>query len=259
MIVTTAYDPDQSTLSRAFEITALLNATFIKRKKQSLNALFELDQEIIIVEKESAKYYVNEQQQPFFFHPSMAVLRINRLQKGDNDILVSLSQLKSGDTFLDCTMGLGSDSIVASYIVGERGRVVGIESEPVIGILVKDGLQRGWKQDPDIDAAMKQIEIRLSDHLEFLKLLPDQSFDIVYFDPMFRKGVKKSSSIAPLRKLANSNPLTIETIEQAKRVAKRAVVLKENKNSKEFERLGFTKISRSSSTTYGIIKVDREV
>ncbi|MFV9509760.1 class I SAM-dependent methyltransferase [Tepidibacillus sp. LV47] len=259
MIVTTSYDADEATLHRALWIANALKANFIQRKKHSLKALLAIDREVIVVEKKSAKYFANEQEQPFFFHPSMAVLRINRLQKGDNDILVSLTKLKSGDSFLDCTMGLGSDSIVASYIVGEQGRVLGIESEQVIGTLVKDGLQLGWKEDPKIDRAMKRIEVQLLDHYQYLKLLPDQSFDVVYFDPMFRKGIKKSSSMVPLRKLANPNPLTIETIEQAKRVAKRMVVLKENKNSSEFGRLGFTKIFRSSSTSYGVILIDGEV
>lgn len=35
--------------------------------------------------------------------------------------------LSEGDTFLDCTLGLGSDAIIASMAVGETGSVIGIE------------------------------------------------------------------------------------------------------------------------------------
>ncbi|WP_339063116.1 class I SAM-dependent methyltransferase [Tepidibacillus marianensis] len=191
--------------------------------------MFELDHELIIVERKHIKYYTAQDQQPFFFHPSMAILRINQLQKGDNDILVSLSKLKPDDSFLDCTLGLGSDSIVASYLVGERGRVVGVESQPVIAVIVEQGLQNGWKENHDIELAMKRIEVVTMNHLDYLYSLPDRSFDVIYFDPMFRQGFSKSSSMIPLRQVANSNSLAVETILQAKRIAKRAIVLKENK------------------------------
>lgn len=37
-------------------------------------------------------------------------------------------------SFLDCSLGLGSDSIVASFIVGESGSVTGIEARQSLHI-----------------------------------------------------------------------------------------------------------------------------
>jgi len=256
MIVTTSYDASSTTINKASKIANTLEGNYIQRMKLSLQDLFKFDHQIIIVEKNKIKYYASEDQQPFFFHPSMAILRINQLQKGDNDILVSLFNLRSGDSFLDCTLGLGSDSIVASYLVGKRGKVVGIESQPIIATLVKNGLQCGWNENSEIDYAMKRIEVVTMNHLEYLQSLPDRSFDVIYFDPMFRHGLSRSSSINPLRQVANTNPLELKTILEAKRVAKRAIILKESKKSEEFERLGFTQIRRSSSITYGVIWVN---
>ena len=256
MIITTAYDPNQMMLQRAERIAQQVNGKVVERKKYSLQEirLKYNAKEMIVVEKTQSKYYSDSNKEnPFHFHPSMAILRIKQLQKGDNDLLVNITQLTAGDSFLDCSLGSGSDAIVAAYVVGSKGRVMGTESEKVIAALVAEGLAIGWEKDKRIDDAMKRIEVIQSHHLEILKSLPSKSFDVVYFDPMFRAGIQHSSSISPLRGLANNQALSEDAILEAKRVAKRMVVLKENAKSKEFSRLGFQKIPRSSSITYGII------
>ena len=86
--------------------------------------------------------------------------------------------------------------------------------------------------------------MRLSnqDYLSYLKAQPDNSFDIVYFDPMFRHALLDSKNLSPLRQLADNDPVSLEAINEAKRVAKYRVVFKENSRSLEFARLGFEKI-----------------
>lgn len=258
IIVTTSYDPDILMKNTAIKIAADFSAEYLTRKKLPLAKILPLSSGdgVIVVEKENIKYYSNESDQPFFFHPSMAILRINRIQQGDNDIMVQAAGLKAGDSFLDCTFGLGADSLVASYVTGAAGKVVGFESQTILAKLVKIGLQRGWKEEQEIDAAMKRIELRNVNHLDGLRQLPDKSFDIVYFDPMFKKGVNKSISINSLRGLANNQSISLEALDEAKRVAKRRIILKENRYSNEFERLGFEPLKRSSSITYGVIMVD---
>ena len=86
---------------------------------------------------------------------------------------------------------------------------------------------------------MRRIEVRHSHHLDYLKSLPDQSVDIVYFDPMFREPITDSASINPLRHYANGEPLDAESVREAIRVARKTVVMKEARSSGEFERLGF--------------------
>lgn len=256
MIITTSFNPDQTIINRVNKFTIILNVNYIHRDKKSLLQLMTDNNtdELIVVEKKLAKYYkLDTIDYPFFFHPSMSAIRINRLKQGDNDLLVQISELNAGDSFLDCTLGLGSDAIVASYVVGSKGCVVGLESEKLLATLVDDGLKNNFYKDNDLNEAMKRIEVINTDHIDKLKSIADNSFDIVFFDPMFRLGVNKSLPINPLRLIANQNSLTKASIIEAKRVAKRKVILKETSFSKEFERLGFNKIIRSSSTTYGII------
>ncbi len=258
MIITTSFNPNQKILKRVNEFIVSLNCIFIDRDKKSLVQIMQdcNTDELIVIEKKHAKYYKKDNMKsPFFFHPSMAALRINRLKQGDNDLMIKISELKYGDSFLDCTLGLASDAIVASFVVGNEGRVVGLESEGVLATIVKDGLNTSYYKNNDLNEAMRRIEVINANHIDRLKLISDNSFDIVYLDPMFRLGVNKSSPINSLRTIANYDSLLKETITEARRIAKRKVILKEVTTSKEFKRLGFSKIVRSSSTTYGVISI----
>ena len=48
----------------------------------------------------------------------MAVLRVQRLKKHESDHFSAALALKPGMRVLDCTMGLASDAVVASFITG---------------------------------------------------------------------------------------------------------------------------------------------
>ena len=108
-----------------------------------------------------------------------------------------------------------------------------------------------------LDEAIKRIEVVNSEHYNFLRNLPDNSYDIVYFDPMFRKPLLKSQPILPLRSLANKQPLNKAAVEEACRVARKRVVIKELAAGNEFERLGFKPIIRSKhrKIAFGVIEV----
>lgn len=257
MIITTSYDPDNNLINRTDSFAEEIGAIYIARGKKSLAKLMseQSTDELIVIDREYINYYNKASEQPFFFHPSIAILRINRIKQGDNDLMVQIANLKPGDSFLDCTLGMATDSLVASYIVGLTGRVVGLESQSIIAAIVKNGLYKGWPSDGSIDSAMKHIEVKSVSHYDYLKELPDKSFDIIYFDPMFRSGLTKSAPFNPIRGLANHSSVTVEAIKEARRVAKRMVILKESIKSNEFERLGFKPYARSASVTYGVISV----
>ena len=76
----------------------------------------------------------------YFFHPGMAIPRIKMLKKGELDPMVQAMDIKEGDSILDCTLGMANDAIVAGFVVGTRGKVIGIESSPIIYVVTKWGL-----------------------------------------------------------------------------------------------------------------------
>ena len=130
------------------------------------------------------------------------------------------------------------------------------KSEPVLCTLVREGLACYETGLADVDAAMRRIELLPIHHYEYLRKQPDKSADIVYFDPMFRSPVHESSSMEPLRLMANMDEITMETINEAKRVARKCIVLKEHQASEEFDRLGFErKHQNTSKIAYGVIEL----
>ncbi|WP_308737524.1 class I SAM-dependent methyltransferase [Paenibacillus sp. AR247] len=141
---------------------------------------------------------------------------------------------------------------------GPGAHVTAIESSPALAAMLAEGLAHYRSGLAEVDDAMRRIRVACGHHLDVLRKQPDNSVDIVYFDPMFREPLMDSSSISPLRAFANSDSLQPESIREAVRVARKTVVLKEKKGSGEFARLGFVPIDRPhSKISYGVICVDR--
>lgn len=73
---------------------------------------------------------------------------------------------------------------------------------------------------------------------------------------MFDTPIEKSSHLQPLRFFAERCSLTKETINEGKRVAKKFVIVKNNRNY-DFSQLGITETfsKKSSNVKYGIIRL----
>jgi hypothetical protein len=230
---------------------------FIPRNRRSLEVLLQENQAdgVVVWYNDGPVLYNGKDK--FFFHPSMAKNRLSAYRKhGTEDPFANACQIEDGDSVLDCTLGLGADAIVVSYFT-PRGIVVGLESSPTIAPVVKWGMRLYDSQMSWLNEAIKRIEVVNSEHYEYLSRLADSSFDIVYFDPMFRHALLKSQPISPLRSLANSLPLDLRAIEQACRVARKRVVIKERADGTELQRLGCSTIigGKNRKIAFGVIRV----
>ncbi len=231
---------------------------YVPRQRQSLARIRTEHQvqAVIVWEAGGPVMYCHDHK--FFFHPSMAKVRISTYRKDCiMDPLIKACGLKEDDHFLDCTLGLGADAIVASYFT-PRGQVDGIESSLAVSHIVKWGMQLYKSNMPWLQEAIGRIRVINQDHNNYLPALDDNAYDIVYFDPMFRNPLLKSQAISPLREAANPDPLSEEAVSQACRVARRRVVIKERKGSSEFARLHCQRVSGSSNNNvaYGIIDIN---
>ena len=256
-IVTTTRKPDDTAEIFAAELATKLGGNFVEREDFSFDMLKKIHgvENILLVKKNSLSVITAEGE--LFFHPNTAHLRIKNLRGGDGDRLIDALKISEGSTVLDCTLGLGSDALVASFVVGLRGKVVALEINPLIAEIVRHGLKNFSEDSPHILDAMRRVEVVNADCKDFLKNCADNSFDAVYFDPMFRRPVKSSSGLNPIRPLADNRPLTQEIIREACRVAKCRIVMKEHSDSAEFDRLGFTIAAggKYSSVAFGVIDV----
>jgi hypothetical protein len=164
------------------------------------------------------------------FTPGMARVRIKRIALGqqEDDVIVRLSELKPGDSIFDATLGLAGDAQVCAYKVGPTGRVIGVEASLAVFALVSEGLARQGSA----------IEVRHGSALELMRGMPAASVDCVILDPMFDRPKKSSPAFELLRRFAVHEPLERDTLEEARRLARRWVVVKGGRFGRDFARLG---------------------
>lgn len=257
-IITTPYSPSPELVASAREWADKLKGTFVPRRQSSLVRLRRRysGRSIVVVRKNRIEWHPEDGGEPLFFHPNMSYLRAHRIAAGEPDAMLKAAEFVPGDSVLDCTAGLCADAIIFSFAGGEKTKVTAVESEEAIYHVVSHGLQTYESEWEEFTQAMRRIEVVLADHLEVLRRMEDRSVDIVYFDPMFRQAVEKSAAFAPIRAFANDRALRAEAVEEAKRVARKTVLMKERGRSEEWERLGFARISPpQSNVAYGVIRI----
>lgn len=197
------------------------------------------------------------EKEKFFFHPGMAYNRLLAYRNREQaDPMAKACRFQDGDFFLDCTLGLGADAIVASYFL-PRGTVKGLETSPAVAQVIHWGMRMYHSKHPWLNEAVRRIQVINMNHVDLLRQMPDCSVDIVYFDPMFRKPLLDSPAMLLLRSIADTAALSSAAIQEACRVAKKRVVLKERYDSGEFQRLGFKQLNgrRNSPVEFGVIEI----
>jgi hypothetical protein len=255
MFVTTAGRTNPDMIEEAKQIAFALECSYQERRKKSVQTLQSLYRDdCIVVGKERLELLLMDGEEPFFFHPNSSMFRIKRLLKNEHDPFIDATGLGEGMSFLDCTLGLASDSIVASFVVGASGKVVGTEENKYLSYLVGRGLKSWQSGLAGMDEAMRAISVQHSDALTYLKEIPSNEFDCVYIDPMFEETILDSDGIRALAELAAYTEVREEFISEAKRVARNRLVLKDHFRSKRFVQFGFSVIKRPSAKFhFGII------
>ncbi|MFC4411303.1 class I SAM-dependent methyltransferase [Chungangia koreensis] len=257
MIVTTAGRPDEESMALAKAACIKLSLPFKDRKKRSVSAMIqEYGAEILVAGKNRYAFYTSTESEPFFFHPNSAAFRLKRMMKGEVDPFVETAGIDKGDTILDCTLGMGSDCIIASFAAGAQGKVRGCEVHPVIAFIVQEGLRLYKDGSQELLEAMRRIEVIPRDSLEYLKEQPDKTVDIVYLDPMFEEVIEESDNFQSLRAAGFHTQLSEEWVNEAKRVARKRIILKAHFRSDLFEQFGFErKVRLASKFHYGTMTI----
>lgn len=256
MFVTTSGRTNAEMIHTAIEIAAQLKIPYIQRNKRSiLEMQMEQNCGCLVVGKERVELFDNREPNPFFFHPNSAMFRIKRIINGDHDPFVEAAQLKKGMSLLDCTLGLAADSIVASFVVGDMGKVTGVEGQKYIAYVVGRDLKTWNSGIYEINTAMRRIKVVAENSLKYLKSLPTENYDCVYFDPMFEEKILESDGIKALGLFALYENLNEQLVNEAIRVAKHRVILKDHYLSTRFQRFGFHPFRRKSSKFhFGVIE-----
>lgn len=257
-IVTTAGRPDELSMSLVKKACDELGVPFEPRKKRSITKIStEFNANVIVAGKNRYEYYPKGTIVPFFFHPNSASFRLKRVARGERDPLLEACTLSKGESFLDCTLGIGSDSLVAAYAVGDEGNVVALETDPNVAFIVRHGMKNYDTSELPLTACMRQIQVVQCEAVEFLSKQPDDSFDVVYMDPMFEEVIEESNNFEALREAGSHIQLSDKWVKEAFRVARKRVVLKAHFRSSLFEKFNFKRNVRlTSKFHFGVIEKD---
>lgn len=253
--VTIARNAGASGTAQGRQWAAELGLPFIERpRNMSLEQLLmEQGLEAVVVVT-SAGPEIFSLETRFAYHPSMAVLRLQNLKRGQSDHLVAALDLQPGGRVFDGTLGLAADAALASYVVGEQGSVIGTEAAPLLAFAVRHGLAYYEAEDADLTAALRRIKAVGAKAEDYLAACKADSFDVCYFDPMFRYPVSGSKNMDALRPLSYEMPLSKKTIELALKVAPRVVIKERSEHI--LRQYGCTEFvgGKYSRVKYGIIR-----
>ena len=235
LAVTTSGNPRAAELARARAASDRWKLPYLLRgRKEPLHGLVATGAEALLV-FERERVTLADGEQSIAFHEGMAHLRRLRLQTGEGDTMASIAGLQAGDAVLDCTLGLAQDAMVAAQAVGAAGRVTGLEKSLALCVLAAEGLASF-----DLGPASARVEVLHADAAVLLRDLASGSYDAVLLDPMFESPRRSQPAFEMLRRFAEHAPLTAEVLAQARRVARRCVVVKGARASKDLAKLGLT-------------------
>jgi len=125
--------------------------------------------------------------------------------------------------------------------------VTGIELDRDVAFITSKGLLSFPTQSNKLISAMRGVKVRQGNAIDFLNEQGDSSWDIVYIDPMFSVPINESTNFTPLRQVGAKSFLTEEWLEQALRVCKERVVIKDHFDSPVFEQFGFKRYNRPNT------------
>ena len=129
-------------VSRGKDWSEILNVPFIIREDSlSLDSLLEINNfDALLISSEKGPQ-IYSKRGTLFFHTNMATLRKLNLDRMGVDHFALATQLKSGMKYLDCTLGLATDAIIAADLAGLEGIVVGVAASSFIYLITSHGLR----------------------------------------------------------------------------------------------------------------------
>ncbi|SFQ00275.1 class I SAM-dependent methyltransferase [Salibacterium halotolerans] len=248
MIITTAKKALPEETEEARTLAGEWGVAFEARRKRSFQKWLAYAQEpIYAVGKTQDKLYHPKALKPLAFHPSMAWIRYQRMARGERDPMVEAMGLQEGMSVLDTTMGLGSDSIVSRFVTGANGYVQAVEWNPYVTHLVAKGMKMWESSSDEFNVAMRTIDIISGSFEKVLEELPDNSFDVIYMDPMFDEALNDSVHLSPLRSFACHRFPARDAVHKAVRKAARRVVIKTRGFPDFLREMGFAAHHRAVS------------
>ncbi|MCL6593484.1 MAG: class I SAM-dependent methyltransferase, partial [Alicyclobacillus sp.] len=191
LICTTPWQATATAWQRAEAMAAWFQARLVPRQQRNIETLLATEdaETLVVAEELPHLYHRSAPGQPLFFHPGLACQRLRVLRRGGIDRLLQAARIRPGDVVVDATLGAGVDALVLAYGVGCSGKVWALESSWVLARVFQYAQRCHGHGYRDIAELLPRIQVHIGDHTAWLAALPDDSVDVVLFDPMFRRPI----------------------------------------------------------------------
>jgi len=230
LAVTTASRFHAGRTAQARALADTLNAPFVPRRDETLAEVAGSAHvsRLLIVEHAGLRLLDLPTGTTYAHHANLLPIRAASLARGEPDLFVQAAQIVPGDAILDCTAGFGTEATLASLLAGPSGHVTALESALALAQVTRAGMQNPARSlGKELGNAMRRVHVLPAEAGAFLQGCPARSFDIVCFDPFFGERLTGSEqSVSPLALFGDTRPLALATLAQARRVARKRVVLK---------------------------------
>jgi len=230
LAVTTASRFHAGRTAHARTLALEMNAPFIPRRDETLAEVADSAHvsRLLVVEHAGLRLFDLPTGLAYAHHANLLPIRAASLGRGEPDLFVQAAQIVPGDAVLDCTLGFGTEATLASLLAGPSGSVVALESAPALAVVTRAGMQNPARSlSQDLADAMRRVQVLAADSALFLRGCPDGSFDVVCFDPFFGERLPGSEqSVSPLALFGDTRPLLFAALTEARRAARKRVVLK---------------------------------
>ncbi|MDU7879001.1 MAG: protein-L-IsoD(D-D) O-methyltransferase, partial [Veillonella sp.] len=117
-----------------------------------------------------------------------------------------------------------------------QAKIKGLEGSLPIWLATSYGLTHYSHNVKSVTDALRRIEVSYDTFENYVPNLPDESVDIIYFDPMFEVPVEDSPQFKPLRGHTVESHIDDKIMEEAMRVASCGVIIKERPFSSVFQK-----------------------
>jgi hypothetical protein len=259
MIVVPAVD-SEAYLEYGRKLAEKYGVPFCPRNGKTIHQLQSILDSALLVAHSQGCYYVNGLFK-LRYHMGLAPLRLKQIRNGKTDYLLEALHLQGSEKVIDATFGLGADALVmASILQSATGHIIGLESAEPIFCVATEGVLYFRDQTGQItEESRKKIQLLHRDYQTYLKEQADQSVDIVFFDPMFQRPVKGSENLGEIRRFANTEPLLETSIQEAIRISRKRVVIKERRDSNLWPTWPIHRKfwGKYSNIAYGVIDCER--
>ncbi|MCD8894836.1 class I SAM-dependent methyltransferase [Mammaliicoccus sciuri] len=242
------YKQVEDAFSVLSQLESIQNVQIIKRRKLTINQLFQRDATPLIVFESSGPKLYFTPDTPIYFHLDTVKVKLHMMKQHKMPVLIEMLDEITTDfktfNFIDGTMGFGRDTylILKHY---QQAHVYAIEQNPLIHYVISEGMKRYLTEDE-----LRRIHYINDDYHHWVEQ-HSEMVDILYLDHMFEQTLDEDDRMGELSR-------NIEIPSEIKSVSGfKYLIVKAHYKSELFKKFNTIQCIRKSTKTHYGLRINR--